>query len=122
MLTIAQVKAAAPQERAYKMADAGGLYLFVAPTGLRSWRMKYRFGGKERLLTFGTFPDMSLADARGLRDDARQSLRQHIDPGAAKREAAADAARHVLTFEVMAREWHAHQRPRWTDEIGRAHV
>lgn len=115
MLTIAQVKAAASRERAYKLSDAGGLYLFVAPTGLRSWRMKYRFAGKERLLTFGSFPEISLADARALRDDARQSLRQHIDPGAIKRQAAAVAAMQVLTFETMAREWHVHQRPRWTD-------
>ena len=115
MLTLAQVKAAEPRERAYKMADAGGLYLFVAPTGLRSWRMKYRFGGKERLLTFGTFPDLSLNDARALRDDARQVLRQNVDPGAAKRQAATDAAMQVLTFEAMARAWHVHQRPRWTD-------
>lgn len=115
MLTLAQVKSAAPRERAYKMGDAGGLYLFVAPTGLRSWRVKYRFGGKERLLVLGTFPNMSLADARALRDDARQDLRLGIDPAAEKRQAAADAAADALTFEVMARAWHAHQRPRWTD-------
>jgi len=76
--------------------------------------MKYRFGGKERLLTFGTFPDMPLAEARQLRDEARRDLRDKVDPAAVKRQAAAEAALDGITFEAMARAWHVHQRPRWT--------
>lgn len=106
MLTIAAAKAAEPRLRPYKLADANGLYLFVAPTGLKSWRMKYRFAGKEKLLTFGRFPKLSLADARARRETAKGQLRAGIDPAAAP--AASD-------FETTARAWFALQCPRWSD-------
>ena len=105
MLTIAAAKAAEPRTRAYKMADAHGLYLFVAPTGLKSWRMKYRFGGKEKLLTFGRFPEMSLGAARARREAAKAQLRDGIDP---KAGAGAD------DFRSVALAWHALQRTRWS--------
>ncbi|WP_240721689.1 Arm DNA-binding domain-containing protein [Halomonas marinisediminis] len=56
------------------MADGGGLYLEIRPTGSKYWRMKYRFGGKERLLAIGTYPAVSLADARKARDKAKDQL------------------------------------------------
>jgi integrase len=101
------------------MADGGGLYLYVAPTGLRSWRMKFRHDGKEKLLVFGPYPDVSLAEARQKRDDARRQLRDNEDPSGARQrkrdeKAAADAERaKLLTFEMVARQWHALQAPRW---------
>lgn len=105
MLTIAAVKAAKPRGRAYKLFDTQGLFLYIAPTGFKSWRMKYRFGGKEKLLTIDRFPDCSLAQARADRDVARGQLRHGIDPGAAP----------VKTeFEPIARTWHVLKRARWS--------
>lgn len=119
MLTDAQVRKAAPKDKPYKLADAGGLYLYVAPTGLRSWRMKFRFQGVEKLLTFGPYPDVPLSEARQRRDDARRQIRDHVDPSGAraKSKAAKDAARIARaskqSFELVARTWHALQAPRW---------
>lgn len=102
MLTNQAVKAARPRDRAYKLADAGGLYLFVAPTGTKSFRMKFRHGGREQLLTFG---EISLADARARADAAREQLGRGEDPRVAPP---------ALTFEAVARRWHAHNAPRWS--------
>jgi len=63
-LSDAAVKKAKPEAKAYKMADGGGMYLEVMPTGSKYWRLKYRFGGKEKRLAFGVYPDVSLAQAR----------------------------------------------------------
>ena len=116
MLTVAQVKGAAAAARPYKIADAGGLYLHVAPTGRRTWRMKFRFAGKEKLLTFGAFPEVSLTEARDRRDAARRQLRDRVDPSGGRRraESAHRAEDIAVTFEATARAWHAHQLPRWT--------
>ncbi|MEH3107110.1 MAG: integrase arm-type DNA-binding domain-containing protein [Sphingomonas fennica] len=118
-LTDAAVRKAEPRDKAFKMADSGGLYLYVAPTGLKSWRMKFRLGGTEKLLTFGTYPDMSLSKARDRRDDARMSIRQDVDPsGVRRKKAEAKAAAEAeqakqITFEQMARAWHELQKGRW---------
>ena len=112
MLTNAAVKSARPMARAYKMFDERGLHLFVAPTGLRAWRMKYRHGGREKLLSFGRWPELSLAEAREHCAAARDRLARGEDPAAA-RPTSADVQ--ICTFESMARAWHQHQRPRWTD-------
>jgi integrase len=89
-----------------KHFDGGGLYLDVKPHGARYWRMKYRFAGKERLLAFGVFPEVTLAEARQRRDEARELLRDHRDPSA---ERQATKQRAVLsaanTFGVIAAEW-----------------
>ena len=63
-----------------KLYDSGGLYLLVTPNEGKWWRFKYRFGGKEKLLSFGTYPQVSLKDARDDRDNAKKLLRNHIDP------------------------------------------
>jgi hypothetical protein len=80
MLTDLKARAAKPREKDYKLADAGGLYLFVTTKGYRSWRMKYRFAGKEKRLTFGAYPEVSLGEARERRDQARRLLRDHCAP------------------------------------------
>src|SRR6476661_7003163 len=80
MLTPIAIRNAAPDTRAYKLADEGGLYLLIKPDGARYWRFKYRFAGKEKLLALGVFPDVSLAEARKDRDDAKRKLRDRIDP------------------------------------------
>ncbi len=119
MLTDREVKNAAARDKPYKMADAGGLYLYVAKTGLKSWRMKFVLHGKEKLLTFGPYPDIKLAEARDRRDAARRQIREHIDPSGArkpaqqeKNEARAEEAKQ-MSFETAARQWHELQAGRW---------
>lgn len=107
MLTTTAAKAATPRAAAHKLADAGGLFLFVAPTGLKSWRLKYRFAGREKLLTLGRFPELALAEARAAREGAKAQLRSGVDP----------AARVDLkgnSFAELARAWHQHQLVRWS--------
>jgi len=119
MLTDAAVKKAVARDKPYKMADTGGLFLYVAPSGLKSWRMKFRFDNKEKLLTFGPYPDMKLSEARDRRDAARRQIRDHIDPSGARKRAqeARDQQRveeaRQITFEQAARAWHEMQKGRW---------
>lgn len=114
-LTAAQVRNASPTDKPYKLADGGGLYLWVSPTGAKSWRMKYRYGGKEKVLTFGLFGDVSLAEARDMREAAKRLLRAHKDPAIeARLEKHRTIAAAGATFEASAREWHADEQPRWS--------
>ncbi len=103
-----------------KHFDGGGLFLDVKPTGARYWRMKYRYAGREKLLAFGVFPEVSLAEARRRRDAARVALRDGADPGALK--AAAKHAQIVAQdalFPAVARRWLAHKRADWAAETYR---
>lgn len=92
-----------------KLADSEGLYLYLSATGGKLWRMDYRFDGKRKTLSFGAYPTVSLKDARGKRDQAKELLAKDIDPGAhkkaAKAEAEAIAKEQALTFAVVAQEW-----------------
>tara|TARA_R110000868_G_C10886070_1_gene763269 strand:- start:1136 stop:1603 length:468 start_codon:yes stop_codon:yes gene_type:complete len=83
VLTVTAIRNAKP----YKVADSPGLYLLVNPRGSRLWRIKYRIDGVERKLSLGTYPDISLAEARAARDAARRQLAHAVDPNAAKRQA-----------------------------------
>ncbi len=97
-----------------KHSDGGGLFLYVTPTGKKSWRLAYRFAGRQKLLSLGPYPSVSLREAREKREDAKKLLREHIDPSEARRqarEAAAEAARN--SFEDVAREWYAKYSPKW---------
>ena len=84
-LTETQVRNAKPKSKTYKLFDGGGLFLEVPAVGNRRWRFKYRFDGKEKLLAFGLYPDLSLADAREARDDARKIVRNGHDPSAVRK-------------------------------------
>ncbi len=86
MLTDAKIRTLVPRKKPYKTFDGGGLYLHVTPGGGRWWRLKYRYAGREKLLSLGTYPNTSLKLARSKRDDARSLLAQNIDPGARRRE------------------------------------
>jgi integrase len=114
-LTDTQCRKALPGEKDYKLADGGGLYLFVTTKGAKSWRLKYRFAEKEKRLVFGRYPEVTLVKARELRDRARAELREHKDPAIEerKREMAAHAAAGA-TFEVVAKRWHEAQLGRWS--------
>jgi hypothetical protein len=84
-LTDIQPRTAKPREKPYKLTDGGGLHLLIKPDGAKYWRMGYRFGGVERTLAFGKYPDISLADARKARSAARAKINAGIDPSQAKR-------------------------------------
>jgi integrase len=99
-------KNAKPKEKPYKLYDEKGMYLLVSPTGSKCWRYKYRYVGKEKTLALGIYPDVSLANARAKRDEARSALANGIDPGEVRKVekltrylAAADS------FEAVGREW-----------------
>lgn len=114
MLTDPAVRKAVPRDKPYKLADAGGLYLYVMPSGGRSWRCKYRFGGKEQRLVFGTYPDVTLKRAREMRDEAKGALKAGKDPAlAAQRAKLARQIGHDDTFERFAREWFEAQKALW---------
>ena len=81
-LTDTAIKNAKPSAKPLKLFDGGGLFLLVTPNGGRWWRLKYRFGGKEKLLSLGTYPEVSLKDAREKCDDYRKQLAAKSDPGA----------------------------------------
>lgn len=118
-LTVIEINKAKPQIKAYKLFDGGGLYLEVMPTGGKLWRYKYRFGGKEKRLALGVFPDTGLKDAREKHSEARKLLAAGIDPGEnRKAEKAAGADRAANSFEVVAREWYAKNAANWNESYG----
>ncbi len=104
-----------------KHSDGFGLYLELTKAGGRYWRMKYRYGGKEKRLAFGVYPGVGLKDARELATKARQSLQDGIDPGELRRaDKAKTAFETVNTLEAVARDWMKHQAARWdTETAGR---
>lgn len=110
-LTDAQVRTTKPIDKPVKMADGGGLFLFVTPAGGKYWRMKYRYNGKEKLLALGVYPEISLSEARLKRDKAKQLLTNGSDPGQVKRaQKAASTERSANSYEVICREWLAAKR------------
>lgn len=114
-LTARQISTAKPTEKPYKLSDGGGLYLLVNPNGSRYWRMKYRYAGKEKLLSIGVYPDVTLAEARDKRTQAKRILAAGDDPSEVKqaeREAKNLAVNN--SFELLALEWHEHKKPNWS--------
>jgi len=114
-LSETSVRMAKPREKTYRLADANGLYVEVAPNGSRYWRLKYRFEGKEKRLALGVYPVVSLAKAREDAREARLLLNDGIDPCERKKERVREAKlTAVNSFEAVAREWHEVMRPKWT--------
>jgi len=105
MLTLFSIQNAKPRDKPYKLSDGNGLHLLVTPNGSKLWRLRYRFAGKQKMLGLGVFPDISLAQARLKRDDARRLLAQGKDPSQIKKDekAAAVLASHN-TFGLIADE------------------
>lgn len=115
MLTVKQIDAAKPAEKSYRLADAGGLFLFVPPSGKKVWRMRYRFDGKEKTLVIGPYPEISLTEARAKQSEAKMKLLTGVDPAEQKqalkkrvKEEAADS------FGDIFREWHTHKSKVWS--------
>lgn len=130
-LTDISIRAAKSGDKPIRKFDGGSLYLEIAPSGGKWWRLKYRFDGKEKRLSLGVYPDVPLAGhkdkatgewidgARDKREKARQLLANGIDPGAHRKAVkSAKADRAANSFEVVAREWLTKFAPRWTASHG----
>ena len=108
-LTAQDVKNAKPREKDYKLFDGRGLYLQVTPSGGKHWKLKYRFGGKERKVSIGAYPEITLAKARSRREEIRTMLAQGIDPNEAKRQQneadKAEASKARNTFYKVSQAW-----------------
>lgn len=105
-LTDIAVKNAKSSEKTQRLWDAGGLYLEVSPAGSKLWRVKYRYDRREKRLSFGKYPDVTLKDARTKRGDARRLLANDVDPSEHKKAVkAARLERAANNFEAVAREW-----------------
>ena len=120
MLTDKAIRAAKAGPKPRKLFDGGGLHLLVTPAGGKLWRLKYRHAGKEQQLAIGKYPDVSLADARIAREEAKLVLRRGEDPSATKRLKAKIGAEResAETFEAVARDWHSRVKARWAEHHG----
>lgn len=115
MLTDIAIRKSKPSGKPIKLSDGHGLHLFVSPAGGKSWRFRYEIGGKEKLLTLGKYPAMGIADARTARDKAKAILAEGRDPSVAKKQSRIlTGQQSTETFEVIGREWHRTNRPRWS--------
>ncbi|WP_415355633.1 tyrosine-type recombinase/integrase [Halioglobus sp. Uisw_031] len=114
-LSDAKIKNAMPKEKTYRVYDERGLYLEVSPKGGKWWRFKYRFRGKEKRVSLGTYPDTKLGKAREKRDEARRLVSEDIDPSQHKKaHKAAQAHLSANSFELVALEWHSKKSPAWS--------
>ena len=118
-LTELEIKKAKPETKAYKLTDGGGLFLLVHTNGSKYWRLRYRVGGKEKLLAIGVYPDVTLSEARERREQARKLLANGADPSAVKQEAkqASNKALQVAcenSFATLAVEYHKVKSPMWS--------
>lgn len=114
-LSDAQIKKAKPADKPVRLYDERGLYLELSPSGGKWWRFKYRFDGKERLLSMGVYPDTSLKEARARRDTARNQIAAAVDPGAVRKaEKAVRAAAVINSLESVSRAWLKKQANGWT--------
>ena len=104
MLTDTLIKNTKPKEKPQKLSDGGGMFLLINPNGCRGWRFSFRFEGKQKQISFGVYPEVSLKEAREHRDKARKMLRDGINPSQAKK-AQKESASGEDTFETIAREW-----------------
>ena len=114
-LSDTKIRATKPREKPFKVFDADGLFMVVNPNGNRWWRMRYRYAGRDQLLSLGIYPDTPLALAREKRDAIRKQLAAGIDPSAERKTqkaALVDAKRN--TFEGTARDWHKAFKPQWS--------
>ncbi|KEY58516.1 tyrosine-type recombinase/integrase [Serratia sp. DD3] len=118
MLTVKQIDAAKPKEKAYRLADSGGLFLFVPTSGKKVWRMRYRFDGKEKTLVIGPYPEIGLTEARSKQSDAKMKLLVGIDPAelkqVEKRQKPLQPGAVEDSFGSIFNEWHAHKSAVWS--------
>lgn len=114
-LTDLEIRRAKPEEKAYTKNDGNGLSLLIEPNGSKGWRFRYRFDGKPKMLSLGTYPDVSLNEAREKRDESRKMVRSGINPSDVRREEKqARQGRAGNTFEVITREWYEKRKDHWS--------
>jgi hypothetical protein len=114
MLNDTKLRGAKPKDRPYKLGDYDGLSLLVQPTGSKWWRFRYHFAGKEKMLSLGTYPEVSLRDARDRRDAARKQVAAGLDPSnERKQEKRAQAATIAHSFHALANEWYSYREATW---------
>ncbi|KZR10499.1 tyrosine-type recombinase/integrase [Klebsiella aerogenes] len=115
MLTVKQIEAAKPTDKSYRLADSGGLFLFVPPSGKKVWRMRYRFEGKEKTLVIGPYPEITLTEARSKQSEAKMKLLAGVDP-AEQKQAIKKKEKEELadTFGDIFKEWHTHKSKVWS--------
>lgn len=115
-LTELQIKKAKPTEKPYTLSDGLGLSLLVEPNGSKAWRFRYRFDGKPKMLSLGTYEhiSLSLADARQRRDESRRLVASGVNPSTLRKEQkAAKTLSATNTFEAITRQWYEHRYDRW---------
>lgn len=113
-LTDIKVRTTKPSDKPFKLTDGQGMHLLINPNGSKYWRLQYRFGGKQKVLALGVYPRTSLADARRKRDEARKLISNGIDPSEKKKEDKIEQSG-ALTFEAVARNWHATNK-KWSED------
>ena len=119
LLTDTEIRKAKVKALAYRMPDGRGLYLMITPAGGKLWRWKYRRGGAEKLMSFGQYPDLSLADARERHEAARKLLASGADPmEKRKADKLASAIGDTSRFRTVALLWHEH----WKVDKSERHV
>jgi hypothetical protein len=111
-LTASQVKSARPSERDIKLSDGGGMFLLINTKGGKAWQLSYRFGGKQKTISLGVYPEVILKDAREARDAARRVLAEGRDPSIERQIKKANLAED--SFEAVARDWLSKRRSTWS--------
>jgi hypothetical protein len=109
MLTVKQIDAAKPKDKPYRLLDSNGLYLYVPASGKKVWQLRYKIEGKEKILTVGKYPLMSLQEARDKAWLARKDVSGGVDPVKAKKQSV-----RVNTFGAIYREWYEHKKQVWS--------
>ena len=112
-LTDIKVRTAKPTDKQYKLTDGSGMHLLVHPNGSKYWRLQYRYDGKQKMLALGVYPEITLADARARRDEARKLLANGVDPGDKKKNDKVEQSK-ARTFKEVAIEWHGTNK-KWSE-------
>lgn len=113
-LTDVKVRTVKSGDKPVKLSDSDGMHLLVHPNGSKYWRLQYRFNGKQKMLALGVYPEVSLADARQRRDDARKLVAAGVDPSEHKKTVRTEQLDEEKTFEAVARAWHA-ENNKWSE-------
>ncbi len=114
-LTETVCRNAKTKDKPFKLSDSGGLFLYVTPAGNKLWRLAYRFERKQKTISFGEYPRVSLKDARKKRDEAKDLLADRINPMDVRRQAAESAKKEIEhTFRNVANAWFENKKDAWT--------
>jgi integrase len=122
-LTELSIKQAKPKEKQYKLTDGEGMYLRVYPNGSKYWQLQYWFDGKQKILSFGVWPNISLKEARDERFAAKKLIKEGIEPNDKKKERLVvesferdmEKIRKISTFQIVTHEWFSRQSTQWTE-------